>query len=60
MKYTGTHRNVEFSVPCENGAWTYAINKECFGLYSEREHAIHAAVRHIDRILFEATRSGGQ
>jgi hypothetical protein len=58
MTYTGRHRNVEFSVHCENGAWTYAINKERFGQYSEREHAIHAAIRHIDRILFEASRSG--
>jgi hypothetical protein len=57
MRYTGTHRNVEFSVQPVNGEWKYVINKESFGQFSQREHAIVAAIRHIDRILFEVSGS---
>jgi hypothetical protein len=58
MRYTGMHRNVAFSVHYENGAWKYAIKEESFGQFSQWEHAIHAAIRHIDRILFEASGPG--
>jgi hypothetical protein len=53
----GGHRGVAFSVHCVNGAWKYAINKENFGHYSERDHAIRGAIQHLDRMLFEASRS---
>jgi len=57
MTYAGAHRDVKFSVHSVNGAWKYAINNESFGQYSERDHAIQAAIRHIDRMLFEMSRS---
>jgi hypothetical protein len=50
----------EFSVHWENGAKKYAINQESFGQFSQREHAIHAAIRHIDRTLFAASGSRGR
>jgi hypothetical protein len=40
----------------ESGAWKYVINNESFGQYSHRDHAISAAIQHIDRMLFEASR----
>jgi hypothetical protein len=40
----------------EKGAWKYRINNRSFGHYSEREHAITAAIQHIDRMLFETSR----
>ena len=55
MTYAGKHRDVEFAVHRENGAWRFAVNKESFGHYTKREHAITAALQHIDRMLFEAT-----
>jgi hypothetical protein len=51
MTYAGTHRGVGFSVQPVNGAWKYTINNECFGQYHTREHAITAAIQHIDRML---------
>jgi hypothetical protein len=60
MTYTGSHRNVEFTVRRENGAWKYGINKESFGQYAEHDHAIHAPIQHIDRRLFEAAQSRAQ
>jgi hypothetical protein len=56
MTYAGNHRDVEFAIRRENGAWRFTINKQSFGQYSEREHAISAAIRHIDTVLFEAAR----
>ena len=52
MTYAGVHRDVAFSVHCVNGAWRYTINKESFGKYTERDHAIRDAIQHIDRMLF--------
>jgi hypothetical protein len=40
-----------------DAAWNYAINNESFGQYAPREHAITAAIKDIDRMLFEASRS---
>jgi hypothetical protein len=42
--YAGVHRDVAFSVHCVNGAWRYTINKESFGQYTERDHAIRGAI----------------
>jgi hypothetical protein len=57
MTYAGVHRDVAFSVHCVNGAWRYSINKESFGQYTERDHAIRGAIQHIDGMLFEASLS---
>ena len=57
MRFSGTHRNVAFVVHRQDGAWKYTINEESFGHYPQRDHAISAAIQHIDRILFEASRS---
>ena len=51
MTFSGTHRNVAFVVHRQDGAWKYTINEESFGHYSQRDHAISAAIQHIDRIL---------
>jgi len=57
MTFVSTHRDVEFVVHRRNDVWKYAINRESFGQYSERDHAISAAIQHIDRMLFEAAGS---
>jgi hypothetical protein len=57
MPYAGAHRGVAFSVHCVNGCVEITINEESFGHYSERDHAIRGAIQHIDRMLFEASRS---
>jgi hypothetical protein len=54
--YAGTHRKVGFPVHFENGSWNYVIDKERFGEYSERSHAIQAAIKHIDKMLFAKDR----
>jgi hypothetical protein len=60
MTFESTHRNVGFVVHHENGVWKYKIENESFGQYSHRDHAISAAIQHIDRMLFEASRSRGR
>jgi len=47
---------VAFVVRHESGVWKYTINNESFGQFSRRDHAISAAIQHIDRILVEASR----
>jgi hypothetical protein len=51
MPYAGAHRGVAFSVHCVNGAWKCTINKESFGHYSERDHAIRGPIQHVASIF---------
>lgn len=57
MMYAGTHRDVKFSVHSTDARWKFIVSNESIGHYSRLAHAIAAAIQHIDRMLFEESRS---
>jgi hypothetical protein len=57
MKYMAKHRDVEFLVFYVGGEWKYTVGKETRVPYSEPAHAICAAIKHIDEMLFRVPRA---
>jgi hypothetical protein len=56
MRYVGKHRDVSFVVFHSSGAWKYIIGGETRGLYGHQDHAIQAAIKRIDEMLFDASK----
>ena len=56
MRYAGVHRDVDFVVFHSGGAWNYVVGGETRGPYGHRDHAIQAAIKRIDEILFDASK----
>ena len=56
MRYVGVHRDVDFVVFQSRGAWNYVVGGETRGPYGQRDHAIQAAIKRIDEVLFDASK----
>jgi hypothetical protein len=56
MKCVGVHRDVDFVVFHSGGAWKYIVGGETRGSYGHRDHAIQAAIKRINEMLFDASK----
>ncbi|MBO0742016.1 MAG: hypothetical protein J2P51_11385 [Hyphomicrobiaceae bacterium] len=56
MRYVGVHRDVDFVVFHSGGEWNYVVVGQTRGPYRRRDHAIQAAIKRIDEILFDASK----